>query len=105
MHFVSKCSEPARLKKRSLFEQARMLHNSRNISDGRIQQHGFYQLVQAKGEKGTGTNYQGEGPNLLHTFFSFIGISYVIWQRFVVRAALATSGHLVFRMTLSALSP
>lgn len=50
-HVVSKCSEPARLKKRSLFEQASMLHNSRNISDRRIAQPGFYQLVPSRGEK------------------------------------------------------
>lgn len=50
-HFVSKCSEPARLKKRSLFEQASMLHNSRNIRDRRIAQSGFYQLVPTRGGK------------------------------------------------------
>jgi len=33
----------------NLFEQASMLHNSRNISDRRIAQPGFYQLVPTRG--------------------------------------------------------
>ena len=73
MRFVSKCSEPARLKTRSLFEQVSMLHYSRNISDRRIQQPGFYQLVQTKGGKGRQYKLSGRGAQLVAYVFVFLG--------------------------------
>jgi hypothetical protein len=92
---VSKCSEPARLKKRILFEQASMLSNSRNIGDRRKAQPGFYQLVPETGRKGTRYKFSEPRAQPVALVLPSSVVSYVIWWRFVVRKTLSTSGYLV----------